>query len=411
MTMKEQFFPRLLKSARSGAVLLSLASNALTSQPCRAQGSASHPVSHTQDAIPEPAIPAILKAFETFEVVGMPAGHGQKDIDDFILSLIRDPRFPALVNDIVVECGNVRYQPVLDRYIAGENVPFTEVQHVWRDTTVFQMCGASGFYEQLYPLVRSLNQRLPAASRLRIVAADPPIDWSKIRSYDDLTPFFDRDGSIASVMEKEVLSKHRKALMLFGVFHLLHGGGPGQGDAVTRYERHYPGVTFVISDLGYYGTGDEPPVDVNVPGGVWPSLLRTKNSGLGSLGLDSFLPSPLTTDQDCNVSEAFAGKPSKTVADQIDAFLYLGPQKSLLAEPVPADIALDRTYRSEWLRRMKLVGMPGPSTLDELDAQIVEGASDPMLTPPPRQSVSQEMKLKIREGCLSRKHPSANTAR
>jgi hypothetical protein len=409
--MNKPFFPRMLRSARCGTVLLSVASISLTSQPCRAQVSARHPVSDTQDAIPEPAIPAILRAFESFEVVGMPAGHGQKDIDDFILSLIRDPRFPASVNDIVVECGNLRYQPILDRYIAGENVPFTEVQHVWRDTTVQQMCGASGFYEQLYPLVRSLNQRLPATSRLRIVAADPPIDWSKIHSYEDLTPFFDRDGSIASVMEREVLSKHRKALMLFGLFHLLHGGGPGQGDAVTRYEHDYPGRTFVISDFGYYSTGDEPLGDVNAPGGIWPSLLRTKNSRLGSLGLDSFIPSPLTTDEDCNITDAFAGKSSKTVADQIDAFLYLGPQKSLLAEPLPADIALDRTYRSEWLRRMKLVGLPGPSTLDELDAQIVASAANRMLIPPPRHSVSQEMKLRMRQDCLSRKHPTANTAR
>jgi len=395
----------MLRSARYGTFLLSLALTSLISQPCRAQVSASHPVSDTQDAIPEPAIPAILKAFETFEVVAMPAAHDQKDTDDFILSLIRDPRFLASVNDIVVECGNVRYQPILDRYIAGENVPFTEVQHVWRDTTVQQMCGASGFYEQLYPLVRSLNQRLPATSRLRIVAADPPIDWSMIRSYEDLTPFFDRDGSIASVMEREVLSKHRKALMLFGVFHLLHGGGPGEGDAVTRYEHHYPGRTFVIS------AGDEPLEDANAPGGVWPSLLRTKNSRLGSLGLDSFISSPITTDQDCNVTDAFAGKSSKTVADQIDAFLYLGPQKSLLAEPLPADIALDRAYRSEWLRRMKLVGLPGPSTLEEIDAQIVANAADPIWVPPPRQSVSQEMKLRMRQGCLSRKHPAGNTAK
>ena len=408
--MNEQFFPRMLRSGRCGIFLLSLASISLMPQPCRAQVSAGHPVNDTQDATPEPAIPAILKAFETFEVVAMPAAHGQKDTDDFILSLIRDPRFLASVNDIVVECGNVLYQPILDRYIAGENVPFTEVQHVWRDTTVQQMCGASGFYEQLYPLVRSLNQHLPASSRLRIVAADPPIDWSKIRSSEDLTPFFDRDGSIASVMETEVLSKHRKALMLFGVFHLLHGGGPGQGDAVTRYERHYPGRTFVISDLGYYGTGDEP-LAANASGGVWPSLLRTKNSRLGSLGLDSFLPSPLTTEQDCNVVDAFADKSSKTVADQIDAFLNLGPQRSLLTEPLPADIALDRAYRSEWLRRMKLVGLPGPSTLEEIDAQTVASAADPMLIPPRRQAVSQEMKLRIRQDCLSRKHPTANTAK
>jgi len=351
-----------------------------------------------------------LKAFETYEVIGIPAAHGQKDIDDFILSLIRDPRFQASANDIVVECGNVRYQTVLDRYIAGEDVPFTEVQHVWRDTTVQQMCGSSGFYEQLYPLVRSLNQRLPATTRLRIVAADPPIDWSTIRSYEDLKPFFDRDGSAASVMEREVLSKHRKALMLFGLFHLLHGGGPGEGDAVTRYERHYPGRTFVISgDFGYYDTGNEPLGDLNAPGGVWPSLLRTANSRLGSLGLDAYIQSPLTTDRDCNVIDAFAGTSSKTVADQIDAFLYLGPQKSQLAEPLPADIALDRAYRSEWLRRMKLVGLPGPSTLEEVDAEIVASAAHPMLTPPARPSVPQEVKLKIRQNCLSIKHPAANT--
>jgi hypothetical protein len=212
-------------------------------------------------------------------------------------------------------------------------------------------------------------------------------------------------------MESEVLSKHRKALMLFGIFHLLHGGGPGEGDAVTRYERYYPGRTFVIGGFGYYGPGNEPLGDVNAPGGVWPSLLRTKNSRLGSLGLDSFLPSPITTDQDCNVSEAFGGKPSKTIADQFDAFLYLSPLRSQLIEPLPADIALDRVYRSEWLRRIKLVGLPGPSTPEEMDAQIVASAADPISTPPPRHPVSPEMKLRIRQDCLSRKHPTANTAK
>ena len=51
-------------------------------------------------------------------------------------------------------------------------------------------------------------------------------------------------------MEKEVLSKHRKALMLFGTFHLMHG----TGSAVSIYEKEYPGITFVITDLGIYDT-------------------------------------------------------------------------------------------------------------------------------------------------------------
>lgn len=374
-----------------------------------AQVPTGHPADDSQYAPAEPAIPAILKALETYEVVAMPAAHGEKDMDDLILSLIRDPRFRATVNDIVVECGNSRYQPTLDRYIAGENVPFTEVEHVWRDTTVQQMCGASGFYEQLFPLVRRLNQRLPAASRLRVVAADPPIDWSKVRSYDDLTPFFDRDGSIASVMEAEVLSRHRKALMLFGFFHLLHGGGPAQGDAITRYERHYPGRTFVISDLGYYGAGDEQPAGVQLPVGGAPLLLPTKNSKLGALNLSAFVTPPIFTDEECNVTDAF--DPSRPVAEQIDAFLYLGPPGTLLVEPLPADIALDRAYRSEWLRRMKLVGLPGPSTLEEADAQTIADAENPLLAPAGRNPVSQETRSKIRQDCLSHKQPAATTSK
>jgi hypothetical protein len=71
---------------------------------------------------PEAAVPAILAAFEKYEVVGMPEAHGLKDVDDFILSLIRNPAFAERVNDIEVECGNSLYQPVLDSYIAGEDV-------------------------------------------------------------------------------------------------------------------------------------------------------------------------------------------------------------------------------------------------------------------------------------------------
>src|SRR4051794_12603909 len=71
---------------------------------------------------PKPAIPTILAAFDKYEVVAMPEAHGMKDVDDFILALIRNPSFPSKVNDIEVECGNSLYQPILDRYIAGEDV-------------------------------------------------------------------------------------------------------------------------------------------------------------------------------------------------------------------------------------------------------------------------------------------------
>ena len=153
----------------------------------------------------------------------MPEAHDQKDLDDFILSLIRTPAFADKVNDIEVECGNSLYQSILDRYIAGEDVAFTEARKVWRNTTQ-PMCGSSGFFEQLFPLVRAINQKLSPGKRLRVLAGDPPIDWQQVKSADDIRKFGSRNPTIASVMEKEVLAKHRKALMLFGTFHLCCGG-------------------------------------------------------------------------------------------------------------------------------------------------------------------------------------------
>jgi hypothetical protein len=43
---------------------------------------------------PEAAIPAILAAFDRYEVVAMPAAHGMKDVDDFILSSSAIRPFP-----------------------------------------------------------------------------------------------------------------------------------------------------------------------------------------------------------------------------------------------------------------------------------------------------------------------------
>src|SRR6267378_1987582 len=75
----------------------------------------------------------------------------------------------------------------------------------------------SGVYEQLFPLVRQINQRLPLQKRLRVVAADPPIDWSKVENQAEYISIRnDRGSSITSVIMTEVLAKKRKALLLFG---------------------------------------------------------------------------------------------------------------------------------------------------------------------------------------------------
>jgi hypothetical protein len=252
-------------------LLVPTMSRAQTQQSARPAGA---------DPKPEPAIPAILAAFDKYEVVAMPEDHGLKDLDDLIFALVRNPAFPTKVNDVVVECGNSLYQPVLDRYIAGEDVPLAEARKVWRNGSQ-PICGewGFGFFEQIYPLLRAINQKLPPANRLRVLAGEPPIDWDQIRSFQDILKLGPRDASIASVMEKEVLAKHRKALMLFGTYHLFHMSGV-RASAVSMYEKDYPDVTYVISTFFM----DSP--EVTAPFAKWPypSIARAKGTWVG----DSF---------------------------------------------------------------------------------------------------------------------------
>jgi hypothetical protein len=307
------------------------------------------------DPIAQPAISAILAAFDKYEVVAMPQGHGMQDLNDFIFSLIRNPAFSGKVNDIEVEFGNSLYQPMLDRYIAGESVPFTELQRVWRKMGQ-PASGASGFVEQFFPLVRSLNQKLPPERRVRVLAGDSPVDWDQIKSMDDVIRLVHRDASIASVMEREVLSKHRKALMLFGTFHLMHGVG---GSAVSIYEKDYPNLTFVISEFGVFDTDLPNLSSSRLARWPTPSLALAKGTWLGALDLGHFIPPPIRIDEkDCEVHNEFPKALQKPMEDLIDAFLYLGPQDLRLREKIPADIALDASYRAEFQRGGAMLGFP-----------------------------------------------------
>jgi hypothetical protein len=59
---------------------------------------------------PLDAIATILDAFRDHAVVALDEVHGDERSHAFRLSLIRDARFAATVDDILVEFGNSRYQ-------------------------------------------------------------------------------------------------------------------------------------------------------------------------------------------------------------------------------------------------------------------------------------------------------------
>jgi hypothetical protein len=299
-------------------------------------------VAPSQAGTPRDATAAILDAFASYDVVGMNAAHSDRTQDEFILTLIRQPRLASTVNDIVVECGNRRYQSILDRFIAGEDVPLDRVRPVWRDTSVL-MCGLSGFYDSFFSAVRDLNRSLPPNRRLRVVAGDPPVDWTAGAAARAV----DRDASISEAMIDEVLSKHRKALMLFGVSHLFHGGS----SAVGRYESSYPGKTFVIDThhgfAAFFDLDRGRQLEARMRGWPTPSMVRLEGSWLAGLDLPYFLW-PFT--------KRMAGE---SYARLVDGYLYFGPGSTLEYEAVPASILDDAPHIAELSRRFGPIDVAG----------------------------------------------------
>lgn len=375
-----------IEAQRSGKSLLST-QNKMEMQVPNPQGS---------DPKPVDAERGLLAAFEKYEVVGISAAHGNKDLDDFLLRLIRNPAFPTKVDTIAVECGNSLYQPLLDRYIAGTDMPLSEVRQVWRNTTQ-PMCGVSGFYEQLFPLIRRINQNLPKAKKLRVLACDKSIDWDTVKTPQDFGrgEFLDRDPSIASVVEKEVLSKHRKALLLFGTSHLFHG----TSSAVGLYEKDYPGVTLVVAE--HTGFGNWTPLEefndrfesrmaswpapflVEDLKGTWlADLLDTTYSG-GNFFFGVAEGGKLPTGP-AKAKGTFSEPPAEAslrFSSKVDAYLYLGRRDLLLNEPVPAEIVLDKDYMTELQRRAAIMGRG--RIADQADAtEISDRDSNPFFYDP-----------------------------
>jgi len=172
----------------------------------------------TKPAVPLDPIETIIDAFRTHDIVAL--GEGRHNNDQgyaFRLALIRDPRFAAAVNDIVVESGSAAHQDVMDRYIRGEPVANNELRLAWQDTTVADGPWDVPMYEEFFTAIRTLNASLPAERKLRVLLGD-------ISSRRDAFP--------VELIQREVLAKQRRALVIYGDMHFARR--PLGSNIVTR---------------------------------------------------------------------------------------------------------------------------------------------------------------------------------
>jgi hypothetical protein len=309
-----------------------------------ASGVAGQPAS-PQPAVPVAAISAILNAFQSHPIVALGEGpHGNEQGHAFRLSLIRDPRFAATVNDIVVEFGSGRYQGLMDRFVNGTEVSDDALRHVWQDTTTVTPAWDRPIYEEFFRAVRALNASVAPERRIRVLLGDAPIDWSRVKTREDSHRWgLAKDQHGSDVVLKEVLAKHRRALMIYGDGHLQ--GRDTRDPLHDRLMINIIDGSTVPRRVFTITSWFSDPTKIQDGVGAWPvpSLVMLRGTVTGAKPLALFYQLPPAP-----------GWNQLRLEDEFDAMLYLGPASSMTISHLPASLCADRDYMKMRLARMAL---------------------------------------------------------
>jgi hypothetical protein len=289
-----------------------------------------------QDQQPRPlnATAAVLRAFDTHEIVMLGEAHGCKQEYEWLRDLVSTAEFGDRVDDIVVEAGNSLYQGSVDRYIAGEDVPFEQVEQAWRNA-IGALGAPSPVIESFYKAVRAANLKRPGKHQMRIVLGGPAGDWDKIRNREELNPFLlDRDTFYARRVKEEVLAGGRRALLIMGAAHFIRTK-PGLR-AIERDLRAAGASTWLILfDTRIY---DDPQSRF----AAWPlpAIVELRGNWVGDLPV---------------FGKGFPGR-SPTLGEAADALLFIAHSKQELTElSVPRSELEGTAYARELDRRVMII--------------------------------------------------------
>jgi hypothetical protein len=317
---------------------------------------------------PRDAIPAVVEALERFPLVALAERHLLQEWHDFATALLLHPTLPARLTDIVVEFGNALHQEVADRYVLeGKPVAASDLQRIWRHTIGGNILWDAPVYAQFFRTVRAANAARPPGRRLRVLLADPPFDPAKVRGVED-GPYIRsamerRDAHYAGVVEREVVQKGRRALLIAGAAHLLRGlhtrDHADRPNAATLLTRGSADRLFVIEPLILPPDPPQAPLARRVQAEVarWPrpAVAPLAGTWLGAT-TESLRPW-------LNASADLAEKPEGArYGAQADAVLYLGPGGLLTASQADPSLYHWGEYARELQRLSRVAADLGQAT-------------------------------------------------
>jgi hypothetical protein len=215
--------------------------------------------------------------------------------------------------------------------------------------------------------VRTINVEKTCDHPVRLVFGDPPLDWARIESAADYAPFDDRDGHFAGVLEREVLAKGHKALVITGQYHALkrsHGEFAAEEVVAAQLvERAHPGAVYTVIAVS------SPAAAAAMKLGEPPVLREVRGLPLGAVDFAMTMPG-------WPKGQAVEATGRIPLGDAVDGVLYLGGHHSVFPPP---SIYLDPPYQAELRRRAAILkahsGQDFGIVIDDLVRQANEGGT------------------------------------
>lgn len=323
------------------------------------------------EALVRPAADGVFAAFKQHPLVGIGDNHGLAEEGEFYERLIRDQRFAAEVGNVVFEAASGAHQTTLDRYLNGKDVPRAELRKVWSDVSASPTV-TSVMYQQFLAAVRAVNLSLAPVRRIRVWAGEPPIDWTTIRTPADLAPYLmRRDEHAAAIIEREILGRRKKALVIYGGLHFSPlpspPGFPPNPGLKGLVERVHPGAFYIIQP--YSGFWQPDCTTAFESETRWPAAsLISPVKGTPVEGL--LLRQGCTTGPPPTPAPGAPPIPPEVLAKiqapflrvlsgaDADGLLYLAPAATLTRSADDPDLVKDPAYSAEITRRLPVTGAP-----------------------------------------------------
>jgi hypothetical protein len=306
------------------------------------------------EALLQPAIDGVFAAFKTHTLVGLSDDHGLVQEADFYAALVRDPRFAREVGNVVVEFGARGQQGVLDRYLAGETVPYTELRKVWTDTVGAIPAAGNMGVAKFLAAVRRVNRALAPDRHIRVWAGEPPMDWSAEKvNHRGMLSF--RDSHPAGLIERNILAYGRKALVIYGAYHFVREPVPDP-TLFGRIEEKFPGSFFLVLPYTFFHRPAACAPLLIEAGKIWPA---TAMATVGRAGARDPVTSECATFS-YEKATSFVRQPPelRQQGTQVfDGVLFFGPIESLRRSGTLPEYPLDTEYRLEMYRRAKAGGI------------------------------------------------------